>query len=180
MDGNKLHIKTRSMGEKNEYTIDVEYLGEERFVKTHSRVGPRIIGGVFYALMVVCIIGFTMEEDLWDGSNIGAIILASIIMGGLGSLAFFSKMRNELHLVGGSAQVMFLLDSPSKVEMEKFIEEIINRSRKVLLEKYSKIDPDLPEDTQINNLYWIKERGLISEEEYEDLKLEYKNQRLMR
>ena len=49
LNGNKLHVKTRSMGEHNEYTIDVEYLGEERFYKTYSRIGPRIVG-VFFIL----------------------------------------------------------------------------------------------------------------------------------
>jgi hypothetical protein len=63
--------------------------------------------------------------------------------------------------------------------MENFVEEIIHRTRSVLLEKYGKIDPDLPEEIQMNNLYWLKNRGLISEEAYENLKLEYKTRRLM-
>ncbi len=178
--GNKLYIKTKSMGERNEYSIDVEYLGHERFLKTHSPVGPRIVGLFFYAFMILVIIGAFMDGSWDEGYTYGTLILGILVGGGIGSLAFFAKMRDELHLVGGSAQVMFLLNSPSKKEMDEFVEEIILRSRKVLLEKYSKIDPDLPEETQINNLYWLKERGLISEEKYEDLKQEYKNQRLMR
>jgi len=168
------------MGERNEYTIDIDHLGHERFVKTHSRVGPRIIGLFFYAFMVIAISGAFIDGSWDEGYTYGTLIMGILVGGGIGSLAFFAKMRNELHLVGGSAQVMFLLNSPSQEEMEAFIEEIISRSRKILLEKYSKIDPDLPEDIQINNLYWLKERGLISEEKYEDLKQEYKNQRLMR
>jgi len=88
-------------------------------------------------------------------------------------------LRNELLLVGGAQQVMFLLDCPTKKEMEDFIAEILKRSRKVLLDKFGKIDPDLPEETQINNLYWLKNRGLISEDKYEELKQEYKERRLM-
>ena len=120
-----------------------------------------------------------MEKDWSNGDNIGALILGVFLFGGLGLLAFLSPMRNEVHLVGGAQQVTFLLDRPSKKEMEDFIEEIIKRSRKILLEKFGKIDPDLPEETQINNLYWLKNRGIISEEEYEELKLEYKERRLI-
>lgn len=177
--GNTLHIKTKSYGEKNEYQIDVEYLGEERFYKTYSHLGPRIIGSVFFLVMIVSVVGFLMEKDWSNGDNIGALILGVFLFGGLGLLAFLSPMRNEVHLVGGAQQVTFLLDRPSKKEMEDFIAEIIKRSHKVLLEKFGKIDPDLPEETQINNLYWLKNRGLISETEYEELKQEYKERRLM-
>lgn len=177
--GNTLHIKTNSYGEKNEYQIDVEYLGEERFYKTYSRLGPRIIGSVFFLVMIISIVGFSMEKDWSNGDNIGALILGVFLFGGLGLLAFLSPMRNEVHLVGGAQQVTFLLDRPSKKEMEDFIEEILKRSRKVLLEKYGKIDPDLPEETQINILYWLKNRGVISETDYEELKQEYKERRLM-
>jgi len=180
LTGNKLHVKTRSMGERNEYSIDIEYIGEEKYYKTYSRVGPRIVGSVFYVIMVISFIGFFQEENLTASENFGALLLGVVLFGGLGTLAFLAPMRNELHLVGGSAQVMFLLNSPSKEEMENFINEIIARSHKILIKKYCKIDPDLPEEVQINNLYWLKQRGLISEEDYEDLKQEYKNQRLMR
>ncbi len=180
LSGNTLHVKTKSMGETKEWSVDVECIGEERFYKTHSRLGPRIVGVLFFMVSIVSIVGFFLEKDWSNGDNIGALILGVFLFGGLGALAFFAPLRNELHLVGGSAQIMFLLNSPSKEKMEDFIQEIIKRSRTVLLEKYTKIDPDLPEETQINNFYWLKQRGLISEEEYEDLKLEYKTKRLMR
>lgn len=179
LKGDKLHVKTKSMGEYNEYTIDVEYIGEERFYKTHSKMGPRIVGIVFYIIMIISVLGILLEDNWAASENIIGLIIGIFLFGGLGSLAFFSELRNELHLVGGSAQVMFLLNKPSKEEMENFINELITRSRKTLIDKYSKVDPDLPEEIQIRNLYWLKEKGLISEEEYAELKQEYRNSKLM-
>ncbi len=180
LNGNTLHIKTKSMGETKEWSVDVEYIGEERYYKTYSRLGPRIVGSLFFLVSLVSVVGFFMEKDWSNGDNIGALILGVFLFGGLGLLAFLAPVRNELYLVGGSAQVMFLLNSPSKEEMENFIQEIIKRSKKTLLEKYGKIDIDLPEETQFNNLYWLKNRGLLSEEEYEELKEEYKVRKLMK
>jgi len=177
---NKLHVKTRSLGEKSEYTIDIENLGAEKYYKTYSRVGPRIVGSVFYVFMLMFVVSILLEENMAAIENFGKLILGIILFGGLGSLAFFAPLRNEIHLVGGSAQVMFLLNSPSKEEMENFINEIITRSRRILTDKYSKVDPDLPEEIQINNFYWLRQRGLISQEDYEDLKQEYYRQRLIR
>ena len=149
LNGSKLHVKTRSLGEHSEYTIDVEYLGEERFYKTHSRTGPRIVGVCFYCMVIIYIISFFLEDNWTSSENIGTLILGILLGGGLGSIAFFAQLRNELYLVGGSAQVMFLLNKPSKEEMENFINEIISRSHKILIDKYSKVDPDLPEEIQI-------------------------------
>lgn len=104
---NILHVKTKSMGEKNEYTIDIEFLGDEKFYKTHSRLGPRIIGIVFFAIMLIAIYGFLLEENRSESSNIVGLVLGIIVGGGIGLLAFLSPLRNELHLVGGSSQVMF-------------------------------------------------------------------------
>lgn len=177
---NKLHVKTRSLGEKSEYTIDIENLGAEKYYKTYSRVGPRIVGSVFYVFMLMFVVSILLEENMAAIENFGKLILGIILFGGLGSLAFFAPLRNEIHLVGGSAQVMFLLNSPSKEEMENFINEIITRSRRILTDKYSKVDPDLPEEIQINNFYWLRQHGLISQEDYEDLKQEYYRQRLIR
>ncbi len=138
-----------------------------------------IIGVIFFAIMLIAVYGFFSEENTSESGNVVGLIIGVIFGGGVGLLAFLSPMRNELHLVGGSAQVMFFLNSPSKVEMENFIEEIIKRNHSLLLEKYGKIDPDLPEEIQMSNLYWLKNRCLISEEEYENLKQEYKTRRLM-
>lgn len=179
LTGNTLQIKTKSLGERKEWSVEVEYIGEERFLKTYSRIGPRIIGSIFLLVALISVIGFSLEKDWSNGDNIGALVLGVVLFGGLGLLAFLAPLHNELILVGGSAQVMFLLDSPSKQEMENFIAEIIKRSRKVLLDKYGKIDADLPEETQFNNFYWLKNRGLISEEEYQELKQEYRERRLI-
>jgi hypothetical protein len=180
LEGNKLHVKTKTLGERNEYTIDLEYLGEEKQYQTYSNVAARIFGIIFYILLLTAFIGFFQEDDWTASENLGALFLAIFLLGGIGTWAFFTPRRNEMYLVGGSTQVMFFLDSPSKEEMDNFVNEIITRSRKILVEKYSKIDPDLPEGIQINNFYWLKQRGLISEDDYEDLKQEYKNQRLLR
>jgi UDP-N-acetylmuramyl pentapeptide phosphotransferase/UDP-N-acetylglucosamine-1-phosphate transferase len=100
-------LKQSLWAKKNEYTIDIEFLGDEKFYKTHSRLGPRIIGIVFFAIMLIAIYGFLLEENRSESSNIVGLVLGIIVGGGIGLLAFLSPLRNELHLVGGSSQVMF-------------------------------------------------------------------------
>ncbi len=85
----------------------------------------------------------------------------------------------ELHLIGGSSSLTFYQASPTKEIVEEFVNEVINRTRKLLLEKYGKVDPDLPEETQMNQLNWARTNDIISEEQYRELKQEYKTKRLL-
>ena len=177
LKGDKLFIKSKSLGEKEEYSIDIELIGEERYYKTHSRTGPGIVAIFFFGTALTTLVAFLIDDDKIE--NLPILIFALIFGVGFGLLALKAPLRNELHLIGGSANVMFLLNSPSKEEMENFIRELIKCSRHILLEKYGKIDPDLPEETQINNLYWLKNRGIISPEQYEQLKEEYRSRKLL-
>lgn len=174
---NTLLIKTKSLGESKEWSVDLLNIGEDKFYITYSRVGPKILGSFFFVIVIATIIAFILEGDKM--ANLPILLMAIVFMGGLGLLAFKSPMKNELHLRGGSERIMFLYNSPSKEEMEAFIDALTKRTHEILLEKYGGIDPDLPEETQINNLYWLKERGLFSEEKYKELKQEYRERRLM-
>lgn len=75
LKGNTLHIKTKSFGERKEWSVEVEYIGEERFLKTYSRIGPRIIGSIFLLVALISAIGFSMEKVWSNGDNIGALVL---------------------------------------------------------------------------------------------------------
>ena len=83
-------------------------------------------------------------------------------------------------MVGGATNLTFFKDSPSMEEVSAFISEIIRLSKQQLLNKYAKIDAELPEETMFTQLNWLKNRDLLTEEEYQRLKNEYKTQRIIK
>jgi len=85
---------------------------------------------------------------------------------------YFTPVTNELRLVGGLEELCFLSDKPLERDVREFLEEIIRRSKKVLLRKY-RTDPDLPESIMISQLSWLFEIGVIDKEEFNDLKANY-------
>lgn len=173
-----LKIKTKSLGKNKEWSVKLEQLGFTKYYHYYSKVGQYIIGTIFSLVVGVAIIGYLGEEDL--SGNLGALIFSLIVFGGLALLAFLSPNKKELNLVGGEIQASFLIDSPTKEEVESFADKVIERSRNVLLSKYAKVDIDLPEETQMNQLNWLKNRDLIDEAKYEQLKMEYKTQRIIK
>lgn len=88
-------------------------------------------------------------------------------------------LKKELHIVGGHNTVTFFLDSPSSNEVLSFANYLIQKSTQIIVQKYSKIDPDVPEETMINQLFWLKNNGYISEIEYEEKKEEFKSKKLL-
>ena len=68
----------------------------------------------------------------------------------------------------------FYLNSPSRLEVEFFVDTIINLSKKSLKDKFSRIDPDLPEETFMNQMNWLLHNKLIDENEYDEKKNQYK------
>ncbi len=173
-----LKIKTReNFWEFKEWTVKLESIGNRKIVNIHSKIGPYIIAGVFLTLVLTMTIAFILEG--FKSERIGTLIMGWIVFGGLSILIFVSPMKNETNLTGGNVTITFFPDSPSREEVDRFIEEITARSKRVLLRKYGEIDPDLPEETMMNQLNWLKNIGLIDEEQYLDLKLEYQTKRLI-
>lgn len=122
---------------------------------------------------------YAFFRDGDKAENIWVVLAVYIIFGGIASLIFYTPKFRELHLVGGSVEVTLFPDSPSKEEVDRFVQELIKRSRKILVDKYGKVDPDLPEEAQFSQFAWLKNRDVITEEEYERLKQEYKTKKIV-
>jgi hypothetical protein len=105
--------------------------------------------------------------------------MSYLVCGALIASLLLIPLKKEIHIVGGAITLTFFKDRPSKNEVEFFINEIIRISKQLLLKKYARIDPDIPEDVMMTQLNWLKNRELLTEEEYADLKMAYKTQRLM-
>ncbi len=84
-----------------------------------------------------------------------------------------TPVKNEIRLVGGNESLSLLFDKPSEKEVRDFIDEIIRRSKRILLRKYGTIDPDLPEQVMISQLNWLFESEVITKDAFDKLKSEY-------
>lgn len=58
----------------------------------------------------------------------------------------------------------------NKASVIEFAEQIIGSVNSFLLTKYGKIDKSLPIENQLNNLEYLRNREIISEEVFESLK----------
>lgn len=178
LNNSLLRIREKQSGELKEWTINLETIGYSIIYQSATRKRLYILSSVLAAFLVFITVSLFMSDDFMG--NLPVVIGSYILFGFMIALALFSPLKKEIHLVGGGVNLTFFQDSPSSEEVNVFINEIIRLSKHLLLNKYAKIDPELPEETMLNQFNWLKNRDLITNEEYNDLKNAYKTQRLIK
>jgi hypothetical protein len=84
-----------------------------------------------------------------------------------------TPVKNEIRLVGGIETLNLLFDKPSEREVREFIDEVIRRSKRIMLKKYGTIDQDLPEKVMISQLAWLMDMEVITKEVFDQMKAEF-------
>ena len=178
IDNTDLKIKEKQSGELKEWTVKLDMIGHSQVYQEATRKRFYIMSSFLVAFLIFITIALYMSDDFMG--NLPVVIGAYVIIVSIILLSLLSPLKKEIHLVGGNVNLTFFKENPSPEAVKTFINEIIRLSRQQLLNKYAKIDADLPEETVYTQLNWLKNRDLITEEEYQDLKKEYKTQRLIK
>jgi hypothetical protein len=74
----------------------------------------------------------------------------------------------ELNTKRGS--IILKQSSPSNKTVIEFVDGLINASKQYLIWKYGTTDPDFSKEKQIENYRWLRNNGIITDQEYENLK----------
>jgi len=178
INNTELRIKEKQSGELKEWTVKLDMIGHNLVYQEATRKRFYIMSSFLIAFLIFITIALYMSDDFTG--NLPVVIGSYIIIGLIIALSLLSPLKKEIHLVGGNVNLTFFKENPSAEEVKTFITEIIRLSKQQLLNKYAKIDPELPEETVFTQLNWLKNRDLLTEEEYQDLKNEYKTQRLIK
>ena len=173
----EVKIREKSVSGIKEWTVRLENLGDQVYIEKNSKKGAVLLGLFFlaFAVFFVAVNAADREKTVkpWIWLVIGAFYLL------FSAIIFMVPNRREIHITGGMSSLSFFLDHPSDAEVHNFIAQIIDRSKRILINKYGKIDPDLPEETMMNQLNWLKNRDLITVDEYKALKKEYRTRKLL-
>jgi len=178
INNTELRIREKQSGELKEWTVKLDMIGHSLIYQEATRKRFYIMSSFLVAFLLFITIALYMSDDFTG--NLPVVIVSYVIIISIILLSLLSPLKKEIHLVGGNVNLTFFKENPSPEAVITFINEIIKLSKQQLLNKYAKIDPELPEETVFTQLNWLKNRDLITEEEYKELKNEYKTQRLIK
>jgi len=165
-----LSVKQATITENKEWVVKLDQLRYETVIEKEASLIRNLVA-VFLGLCSVLIVIANAADHSNHMSTWFWIALCTINFW-LATAMFFTPVTNELQLVGGSEKLVFLSDKPSEKEVREFVDEIIQRSKNVLLRKYG-TDPDLPEQLMISQLNWLLDIGVIDNETFDVLKANY-------
>lgn len=128
-----------------------------------------LIGFYFFALLIskVTIPRTVAGWDLVIGLGIGTFISLGL---------FFLTKKDEIVIPTDTYSVTLYQKRPSKQNVDDFVSLLKDRVKTYMRNKYLILNKDLDNSTRSRHLFWMFERGFISQDEFEKIKTTIKDE----
>jgi len=143
-----------------EYEISLEDIMPNKTIK--SELNRDFIFMAFLSF----IIGFFLSVFGWDLGF--AIFLGLCIVFLL--IGLFTKKRTITINTLSDSPIIFMYKKSNENDIRDFADLLIKRSKDYIINKYSKVDKDLPKESQLANIEYLRNNDLIDDPKFEELK----------
>ena len=157
---NKILVFKKTILKYIEYEVSYEHIDTKKKVKKEFNQG----------VMVLALFSFCMGVIFLMSQNIEALILMLLISSILFVIGILTQKKYVLINTFSEGSIEFKFNNKNEEEVREFADTIIKTANNYLIEKYSKVDKDLPIEKQIENLYFLKNKELIDDKKFEELK----------
>ncbi len=159
-----LSVRQTGFLNSREYFVDYDNIGirplKEKFGR-NGWFGASIIGFVLAAILTI---------TRWTGGEVGSgAEIFYLLLGVFCIVIFMITYKRKFYLIdpGHNNGIEFIYNSPSKKELDEFIETLTTRRNQFLDQKYGEINTMLPYDHNHQNLLWLFNNDVINKAEYE-------------
>ena len=155
-----LKIDRKNMFDGVEYEIPFDHLSNK--IKTQTIINNNlIIVGIFFFVF-----SFLFQLGTNDELTVIFLFIALVLI----ILPFINRKKviTISTLDGNNIELYF--SNSNKQQVTDFANEIISAADNYLLKKYSKVDWTLPVEPQLENIQYLLNREIITEEKFEILK----------
>jgi len=151
----KIHKK--GLFDEIEYEVSLEHIHNIKTIQTQINNNLLISGIFFFVFSFLFLLG-TAEQLTFIFAGIGVIFVFS---------AFINRTKTVSILTYSGEPITLYFTNSNKQDVVNFSNKIIEASDKYLLNKYTKIDRDLPIEPQLQHLNFLLDREIISESQFE-------------
>ncbi|UAB75609.1 hypothetical protein [Mesoflavibacter sp. SCSIO 43206] len=170
LNKNSIKVKVKNLTSSEETTISLEEIDTRKMVyqkKTDTlMLIVTLFFGIFFLINIFNPENYKPDQDDPYGVFI-FLFLASLFSG----LITFLKSKNVILIpTMNNGYLEVFRSKPSENDVDDFISKLSEKINKSLKDKYGKLDLGMPTEQQLMNISWLKEREVISELEFEQLK----------
>jgi hypothetical protein len=158
--GSSVKVHKKGLFDEIEYEIPFDQIHNKMTIQTQIN-NNLIVTGIFFMVFSFLFLLGTARELTVIFLSIGVIFVVAALIN--------RKKTVIVPNYGGEAITLFF-NNKTKNEVVDFGKQIIIASDNYLLQKYSKLDRDLPIEPQIEHLQFLFNREIINESQFESLK----------
>ncbi len=155
-----LKIEKRSLLDSIEYEIPFENIHNKKKIQTNTNDNLLVISFSLLVIGVLFLFGSTTEISTF------ALISGTFFL----ALALITRKKTVTILTYDGSNIELPFNRKNKPEVLEFSNKIIEASNLFLLNKYGKIDRALPLEGQLEKLEFLRDRDILTDGEYENLK----------
>ncbi len=174
-----IRIKEKSVFDDKEWEADYHDIGLD-LTKVRSREG--LGNAVLFGGLLIVSSHMTFQSFL-DGTDMKLSMLFLFFCFMWLTVFWWSIQKYfaaHFILSGGRKTLTFFISSPDEETVRSFIETIRTKVRARLKEELSTFDPDMKFEHQLENLKYLRQRGVIDQAELEVLRENLREQHLIK
>jgi hypothetical protein len=173
LENERLVVSQRTiLGQFLEADIPLEDIHINRIVK-RSKVElffilTSILIGFFFLATLISKLTVPETKADWEliiGLGIGTFVSLTL---------FLLTKKDEIIIPTDAYSVALYQKRPSKQDVDNFINLLKDRVKTYVRNKYLILNKDLDGDTRARHLFWMFERGFVSQKEFEEIKASIK------
>lgn len=171
----KVLVEMRSIRKIDRYEIRIDKLG----FQTQYQADNTLPGKIFLAVCVVIPTALIIVELAMHNIGLRNLMVNCLCWFGLALFSLLKQHQDDIYLVGGDKNLVFYRNIPSEEKVLDFIALINRTTKEYIKNKYLTFDPATSDEEYWARLNWLKETELITEEEFEDYKIDLEIKRLL-
>lgn len=173
MNKRELNIKSSDLTSSEELNIPYEEIDTSKliFQKQTDNI-MLIITLIFGGFFIINL----LNPDNYKGDGWFGVGLFLFMVTLFSAMITYVKSKNLVLIpTMNNGYIEILNAKPSQKQFDEFLSELTSRITTYLKSKYGTIDFDMPTEPQLMNLSWLKDREIITPDEFENLKKELIN-----
>lgn len=156
-----LRIERKSLLDCVEYEIPFENIHNKKKVQTKTNDNLLVIS---FSLLIIALLFFIFGSD----PSISTFLFVCAIL--FLATALISRKKTVTIPTYDGNNIELPFNNKNKLDVLEFSNRIIEASNHFLLNKYCKIDKALPLDGQLSKIDFLRDREILTDEEYDNLK----------
>lgn len=172
----RIEIETKEGGKLNRYEIPIEEIGFKKSYQADSNIFARLVWYFFIAAPFFIIAMYFIINNP-ETLDIKSMVISSGCFWIVAILGLLHPMQDDV-ILEGYRNISFYRNKPDEQKVTEFIDEVVKTAKKYQLDRYIDINEDITKEDLLNRLKYLKERDIITQEEFDIIFETYMEKRL--